>query len=100
MESNANERLVADLKAVIFDAEQLLQATAGEAGAKLGNVREHMGETLRQAKERLAAAEGRVVDSAKAAAKATDSYVHEHPWQSVGVAAALGLVFGVLIGRR
>jgi hypothetical protein len=36
----------------------------------------------------------------KAAAKATDVYVHENPWHSVGMAASIGVVVGLLIGRR
>ncbi|MDQ1316092.1 MAG: hypothetical protein QG662_2201, partial [Pseudomonadota bacterium] len=36
----------------------------------------------------------------KAAAKATDEYVHVHPWQAIGVAASVGVVIGLLIGRR
>ena len=33
-------------------------------------------------------------------AKATDHYVHEHPWKAIGVAAGIGLLVGMLIGRR
>ena len=44
--------------------------------------------------------EAAVVDKTKAAARATDDFVHEEPWKAVGVAAALGLALGVLIGRR
>jgi ElaB/YqjD/DUF883 family membrane-anchored ribosome-binding protein len=40
------------------------------------------------------------LEKAKAAAAATDEYVHEHPWHAVGVAAGVGLVIGLLIGRR
>jgi ElaB/YqjD/DUF883 family membrane-anchored ribosome-binding protein len=36
----------------------------------------------------------------KAAAKVTDAYVHENPWKAIGVAAGVGLVIGLLIGRR
>jgi ElaB/YqjD/DUF883 family membrane-anchored ribosome-binding protein len=41
-----------------------------------------------------------VVARTKAAAKATDDYVHENPWRSVGLAASVGVVVGLLIGRR
>ena len=41
-----------------------------------------------------------VIDKTKAAARATDDFVHDQPWKAVGVAAALGLALGVLIGRR
>ena len=94
------QKLVSDLKVVIPDTEELLRATAGSAGDKVGELRERIGLRLRDAKERLIDLEVAVVDKTKAAARATDDFVHEEPWKAVGVAAALGLALGVLIGRR
>ena len=94
------EKLVSDLKVVISDTEELLRATGGAAGEKAGELRERIAIRLRDAKERLADLEAALVDKTKAAARATDDFVHEEPWKAVGVAAALGLALGVLIGRR
>lgn len=94
------EKLVSDLKVVVADAEELLRATAGAAGEKVGELRESLSVRLRDAKERLQDAEVALIDKTKAAARATDDFVHEDPWKAVGVAAALGLALGVLIGRR
>ncbi len=94
------EKLVSDLKVVISDTEELLRATAGAAGDKVGELRERLGVRLRDAKERVLDLEAAVVDKTKAAARATDDFVHEELWKAVGVAAALGLALGVLIGRR
>ena len=94
------QKLVSDLKVVISDTEELLRATAGSACDKVGELRERIGLRLRDAKERLIDLEVAVVDKTKAAARATDDFVHEEPWKAVGVAAALGLALGVLIGRR
>ena len=94
------EKLVSDLKVVVADAEEILRATAGAAGDKVGELRERNTIRLRDAKERLQDAEAALLDKTKAAARATDDFVHEQPWKAVGVAAALGLALGVLIGRR
>ena len=94
------ERLVSDLRVVISDTEELLRATAGAAGEKAGELRERIAIRLRDAKERLSDLEAALVDKTKAAARATDEFVHEEPWKAVGGAAALGLALGVLIGRR
>ena len=94
------EKLVSDLKVVVADAEEILRATAGAAGDKVGELRERITVRLRDAKERLQDAEAALLDKTKAAARATDDFVHEQPWKAVGVAAALGLALGVLIGRR
>jgi ElaB/YqjD/DUF883 family membrane-anchored ribosome-binding protein len=40
------------------------------------------------------------MEQTKAAARATDTYVHENPWKAVGIAAGAGILFGMLISRR
>jgi ElaB/YqjD/DUF883 family membrane-anchored ribosome-binding protein len=96
----SKEKLAADLKVVIADAEELLRATAGQVGEKAAVARERIQESLRAAKIKLTEAEEVMVDRAKAAARVTDDYVHEYPWSAVGIAAAVGLVLGMLISRR
>jgi ElaB/YqjD/DUF883 family membrane-anchored ribosome-binding protein len=44
--------------------------------------------------------ENTVVEKAKSTATATDAYIHENPWTAIGVSAGIGLVIGLLIGRR
>lgn len=94
------DKLVADLKVVVADAEELLLATASQAGEKAAAARARIQASLSTAKVKLAEAERIVVEKTKEAAKATDTYVHEHPWHAVGIAAAAGLVLGILISRR
>ncbi len=96
----SRDKLASDLRIVIADAEELLRATAGQVGEKAVIARERIQESLRVAKDKLARAEEVVVDKTKAAARATDDYVHDHPWGAVGIAAAVGLVMGMLISRR
>ncbi len=96
----AREKLAADMKAVIADTEELLRATAGQAGEKIHAARARAEETLRAAKARLAELGEAGVEKAKAAAKATDTYVHENPWQAIGIAAGIGFVIGLLMSRR
>ena len=94
------EKLVQDLKVVVVDAEELLRATASQAGEKVSAVREKVQESLHRAKVKLAEAEDVLVDKGKQAARVTDEYVHDHLWRAVGVAAGVGLIIGLLIGRR
>ena len=96
----SKDKLVADLKVVVADAEELLRATASQAGEKVSAARERIQASLATAKVKLTDAERVVVDKTKDAAKATDEYVKDNPWQAVGIAAAAGLVLGVLISRR
>lgn len=94
------ERLVDDLRRVIGDAEDLLQVTAEQTGEKAVEMRGRVRDSLARARVQLVAAEEALKVRAKEAAKATDAYVHEHPWRAVGMAAGAGLVLGLLLGRR
>lgn len=96
----SKEKLVADLKVVVSDAEELLRATASQAGEKVSAARERIQASLASAKVKLTEAERALVEKTKQAAKVTDEYVHENPWQAVGIAAMAGLVLGILISRR
>jgi len=96
----SKEQLVRDFKILVADAESLLKATAGQSGEAVAAMRAKVGESLAVAKVKLTEVEQLALEKAKAAAAATDEYVHEHPWHAVGVAAGVGLVIGLLIGRR
>jgi len=96
----SKEQLIADFKVVVADAEALLKATASQGGEKLAEVRAKAEESLMVAKARMMEAQEALLAKTKAAAKATDVYVHENPWRAIGAAAGVGLVIGLLIGRR
>jgi len=87
------EKLVGDVKVLVADVEELVRATAAQSGEKLAAARARVQAALATARET-------VVVRTKEAAQATDEYVHENPWTSVGVSAGLGFVIGFLIGRR
>jgi ElaB/YqjD/DUF883 family membrane-anchored ribosome-binding protein len=97
---NARERLVDDLANVLGEAEEMLKRAAAETGDKARDLRSQVETKLLRAKLRLQEIEGEAVDRAKAAARATDDYVHDHPWHAIGVAAAIGLAIGLLLNRR
>jgi ElaB/YqjD/DUF883 family membrane-anchored ribosome-binding protein len=78
----------------------LLKVTANETGGKIGAVRERAEANLREARRKLDLLENDLINQTKAAAKATDQLVRENPWQAVAIAGAVGLLFGMLSGRR
>ena len=98
--SNNKDKLVTDLRGVVADAEELLHETANVSGEKMSELRSRLRERLMTARHKLAQAEEAAVEKAKAAARVTDDYVHDHPWRAVGAAAGVGLILGLLIGRR
>lgn len=96
--ADSRDKLIADLKVVLSDADDLLKATADSANGKITETREKLKVHLETVKARLA--ESEITAAAKRAAKTTDTFVQENPWKSVGIAAGVGLVVGLLIGRR
>lgn len=94
------EQLIADFKVVVADAEALLKATANQGGEKVAELRARTEESLNAVKARIGEAQTSVAERSRAAARATDTYVHDNPWQSIGAAAGIGLIIGILLGRR
>ena len=97
---NPRDKLVDDLSAVLAEAEEMLKRAAVETGDKARDLRSNVETQLLRAKLKLQEIEGEAVDRAKVAARATDDYVRDHPWHAVGVAAAAGLLVGLLMNRR
>ena len=95
----ATDKLVNDLKTLIGDAEELLKATANQAGEKVGAARQKIEQSLVEGRKALADSEKVFREKTKEAADMADDYVRENPWTAVGIAAGFGLVLGLLIGR-
>jgi ElaB/YqjD/DUF883 family membrane-anchored ribosome-binding protein len=81
MNATTSEQLMAELRAVAREAEELLQATADQTGARVEELRE-------RAKDALEAARG------------IDDQVRKNPWAAVAIAAGVGLVIGLLLSRK
>ena len=94
------DKLMSDLRVVIGDAEEVLRMTADQVGESAADLRSRVQIRMNQAKVDLLHLQDAAVAKAKAAGHATDEFVHENPWKSIGIAAGIGLVVGLLIGRR
>jgi len=92
--------LKADLAAVMRDAEALMKASADAGGEKVNEARTRIRESLESARRRLIEAERSAVRHGEEAVTATEDHIKRNPWQSVGIAAGVGLVIGVLLARR
>jgi ElaB/YqjD/DUF883 family membrane-anchored ribosome-binding protein len=100
MSEASTRKLMEDLRAVVADAEGLIAATAHDASDKARDARHRAAGSLEQARKRLDDLESELKARAKAVADDTDAYVRENPWRSIGIGAAVGVIIGMLLGRR
>ncbi len=110
--AGAKEQLAANLRRVIADAEDLLAATAQtDADGSISELRRRIQgsisaatdavmDSISSARERMADADAVVRERARYAASVSDDYVHDHPWSTIGAAAAVGFILGLLLSRR
>lgn len=93
-------KLVADLKELVSDAEELLKLVANSSTDELTAVRAKVEEKLAEAKVKLQGIQSTAREKAKQASDVTNEYVRENPWRALGIAAAAGLITGFLLTRR
>jgi ElaB/YqjD/DUF883 family membrane-anchored ribosome-binding protein len=98
--SSTREKLLDEFNSVVSETEKLLRAVASGREQVTGDFRARMEKNLHDAKVRLQDLEETMVEKGKVAARATDEFVHDHPWQAIGVAAGVGFLIGWLLSRR
>jgi ElaB/YqjD/DUF883 family membrane-anchored ribosome-binding protein len=98
--NEAKGRIAGDIKSVITHGEDLLNAAAHVSGAGIAAARAKIDETLSGAAARLVDVSRPAVDKARRTAAAANGYVHGNPWTVIGVAAAAGVLIGLLAARR
>jgi ElaB/YqjD/DUF883 family membrane-anchored ribosome-binding protein len=100
MTDAATRKLIADLQAVMAEAEALVAKTADDVGERATQARAKAAESVERAQAGLDDLETQLAERTKALLDDAAGYVRDKPWQSLGIAAAVGLVVGVLLGRR
>jgi ElaB/YqjD/DUF883 family membrane-anchored ribosome-binding protein len=93
----AKQDLLDDFAKIVGDAEALLKAVRDVPGEKTQALRASAEARLGAAKERLSSLREEAVEKATAAAKATDTYVHDNPWPLIGAAALVGFLLGLAV---
>ncbi|MBV4488312.1 YqjD family protein [Pseudomonas sp. SWRI153] len=96
----AQEILMNDFQTLVADTERLLEHTKTLAGDQADELRGQIHESLLRARETLKLTEDTLRERGQAAVTATEDYVSANPWQSVGIAAGVGFLIGLLATRR
>jgi ElaB/YqjD/DUF883 family membrane-anchored ribosome-binding protein len=92
--------LAADFRRLVDDAEALLQHAVQGTGQDYVKARHRLEQSVLAAKGRMGEMKDAAFERGRDAATASDQYVRRHPWESIGVAAAVGVALGLLIGRK
>lgn len=96
----AQDKLISNVKDSLNDAEALLREAANSAGDRADELRAQALKSLRETRVALNDAQDEILAQGRRIARETDHYVHDNPWQAVGVAGLVGLLLGVLLTRR
>ncbi|HWL27424.1 MAG TPA: DUF883 family protein [Burkholderiaceae bacterium] len=94
------EQFIDSVKTSLDDAEKLLREAAESTGDKAAELRESAMRSLRRTREALYDTQDALMERGRRAARVTDDYVHDNPWQAIGMAGLAGLVIGALMCRR
>jgi ElaB/YqjD/DUF883 family membrane-anchored ribosome-binding protein len=95
----AREKLASDFRALIEDVEELLKATANQTGESAKELRQRLEKKLEEGRRVLSEQQRVFLEKAEEARISTEAYVRENPWSTVGIAAGVGLVLGLLLRR-
>ena len=94
------DRLMDDLQHTIEEAEQWLEDSNGETAGVSSETRARFDDTLRTARSDLRKLEDSFIAHSRNAAETVDIFARDHPWQAVGIGAALGVTVGMLLSRK
>ena len=89
-----------DVKTLVKDAQTLLSAAAALTGEKAEEMRGRGMQMLDVALGKASQVQGQAIVKGKELAHTADVYVKDNPWRTVAAAAGVGLLVGVILGRK
>jgi len=96
----SRDKLLADLKFVVADTQQLIKEAADCSVEGYAALRAKCADKLGETRGKIDQARAAVTEKAQHSADAAHAYVKENPWTSMGISAAAGVIIGLLLWRR
>jgi ElaB/YqjD/DUF883 family membrane-anchored ribosome-binding protein len=84
-----------EIRAFLADVDDLVKKVANVGDADVARLRTRVAGAIGDVRQALGETADTLRDRARMAATVTDDYVHDRPWTSIGLAAALGVIVGV-----
>lgn len=94
------DRLIDDIRSVVADADDLLQKARTSSAEGYSAVRMELEDRLSNSIVRLQEIQEELKSRARQTVRATDNYVHDNPWKSMGYVAVAGVILGLFLTRR
>ena len=84
----------------VADMEDLVSKTTLVTGEELIRAKAKLSARIAAAKLSIEEMGASVVQQTRKAATVTNNYVHDQPWQAIGIGAAVGVLLGFVLGRK
>lgn len=98
--NNSSDQLRKELKTLADTLEEVMQSSGDKSETEIQKLKEKAENLVKTSRDTLAQTSEKIADHTREMADKADSYVHEKPWNGMGIAAAVGVVLGVLLARR
>lgn len=96
----AFDDLTDEFRNLVDAMEEVFSAASGDSQEKLAELKGTAQATLKKARAKLGDVEKTAVAKARKLASDSDDYVHDNPWTAIGAGVGVGLLLGLLIGRK
>jgi ElaB/YqjD/DUF883 family membrane-anchored ribosome-binding protein len=93
------QKIVEDLRVLLRDSEEMLRLAAAVPGEGVGALREKLGTHVETLQSALGDAQESAQRRYRSATVNTERYVRQNPWRTIGIAAGVGFVLGILTSR-
>ncbi|SPB16011.1 membrane protein [Caballeronia novacaledonica] len=93
------QKIIEDIKVLLNDSEELLRLSATLPGEGVDALRSRLRDHVDSARNALEDAQANAQSRYRASVDCTAKYVKDNPWQSLGIAAGVGFLVGLLVSR-
>jgi len=89
-----------DIRSLLRDAQDLFREATSATGMKAEDLRARGLELLDTALVKAQDIQSVALDTSKEMVETADSYVKDNPWRAVAISAGVGVLLGMMIGRK
>jgi ElaB/YqjD/DUF883 family membrane-anchored ribosome-binding protein len=98
--AKSRDKIQGDLRDLVDDTKELLQATANVADKQAKAARDRVEASLQRVQERAVEGANYVRGKAEEQLHVVDQRVRSNPYEAAGISFGIGLVLGFLVSRK